>query len=40
MTEIFDIKTLPVIVIFVISVVLPMIFAKKFRSKRMKRCFS
>lgn len=33
MTEIFDIKTLPVIVIFVISVVLPMIFAKKFRSK-------
>jgi len=33
MTAVLDIKTLPVIVIFVISVVLPMIFAKKIRSK-------
>lgn len=33
MTAVLDIKTLPVIVIFIISVVLPMIFAGKFRSK-------
>ena len=33
MTAVLDIKTLPVVVIFIISVVLPMVFAKKFRSK-------
>ena len=33
MTAIFDIKTLPVVIIFIISVALPMVFAKKFRSR-------
>lgn len=33
MTMIFDIKALPVVVIFLISLVLPMVFPKKFRSK-------
>ncbi|MBP5406857.1 hypothetical protein J6Z19_06885 [bacterium] len=33
MEMIFDIKTLPVIVIFLVSIVLPMILSKKFRSR-------
>ena len=33
MEMIFDIKTLPVIVIFIVSLVLPMVLSKKFRSR-------